>query len=199
MINLLPPDIKQHYMYARRNTRLLGWLWAFGAGLAGLVVIAAFGMVYMQRSIHNVTSQVNQAKSLLADQHVNETKAEISDISNSLKLVVQVLSNEVLFSQLLKQIGTIVPANASLTGLSISKVQGAVDLTANAVDYNAATQLQVNLQDPRNKIFAKADIINITCSSGAGADPQYPCTTTIRALFNTNNPFLFINLKGSKQ
>ena len=87
--------------------------------------------------------------------------------------------------------GAAIPAKASLTGISISKLSGGIDLTAAASDYNTATQVQVNLQDPANKIFDKADIINIVCSS-TSTDPQYPCTITIRAQFSKNNPFLFI-------
>jgi hypothetical protein len=57
--------------------------------------------------------------------------------------------------------------------------------------------VQVNLADPTNKIFSKADIVSITCSSSNALSPLYPCTVNVRALFVTNNPFLFINSKGS--
>ena len=69
-------------------------------------------------------------------------------------------------------------------------------LTANATSYTTATQVQVNLADPSNKIFAKVDIENITCTQGGSTDPQYPCTVQLRALFSNNNPFLFIHQGG---
>jgi hypothetical protein len=107
-----------------------------------------------------------------------------------------VLSKEILFSKLIQQVGAAMPANTSLNGLSINKVQGGIDLTASAVDYTAATQVQVNLSDAQNKIFTQADIVSINCSTGTSSSTQdttYPCTVTIRALFAKNNPFLFIN------
>jgi len=127
---------------------------------------------------------------------VARIQKRVEDISGSLKLVVQVLSREILFSTLIRQIGSAIPAKASLTGLSISKVTGGIDLTAIASDYDTATQVQVNLKDPANKIFDKADIVNVTCTGAAASDPAYPCTVTIRAQFASNNPFLFIKTTG---
>jgi hypothetical protein len=117
---------------------------------------------------------------------------QVTTISNNLKLVVQVLSKEILFSDLLKQLGTVTPSNVILTDLSISQTQGAIDITALTTNYAAATQLQVNLADPKNQIFSKADIVGINCPSDKLGD-QYKCTATLRALFATNNPFLFIS------
>jgi Tfp pilus assembly protein PilN len=198
MINLLPPIIKEHYLYARRNTKLRRWLVASLFGLLGLVVITSFGVFDMQHSINSTSAQVATLQQQLKDQKQAETEKQVQDISSNLKLVVQVLSREVLFSQLLKQIATALPSGANLTGLSISKVQGAIDLTANATDYNTGTQVQVNLQDPRNKIFSKADLVNLSCNGGSSADPSHPCQVTIRALFSPNNPYLFINSAGAK-
>jgi len=132
---------------------------------------------------------------VLNKQKYSQTKKQVSDISGSFKLVVQVLSQEVLFSQLLKQIAATIPPNAYLTGLNISQTKGAIDISAAATDYKTATQVQVNLADPNNKIFSKADINNIECGVNV-QDPKYPCTISIRALFAQNNPFLFINSKG---
>ena len=108
--------------------------------------------------------------------------------------MVTVLSKEILFSKLLTQLGTITPPNVRLTDLTISQTESAIDITAQTANYESATQLQVNLTDPNNKIFSKADIVSITCSSGATVqDTAHPCTATIRAQFTENNPFLFIN------
>ena len=69
-------------------------------------------------------------------------------------------------------------------------------ITAAAKDITSATQLQVNLQDPKNKIFEKADIENINCGT-ADLKKRLPCTVQIRALFNKNSPYFYITPKGS--
>jgi len=198
MINLLPPDVKSENMYARRNTKLLRWSSAIVTLIIGSALIVGFGSLYLKRSTNSYTTQLADTQQQLKLQKLDETNKRVQDISNSLKLVTQVLSREVLFSKLVQQIGAAMPTNTVLTNLQINKLQGGIDLSAQAVDYKTATQIQVNLQDPNNKIFAKADILNIACSgNGTGTlNAKYPCIVQVRALFNTNNPFLFIN--GSK-
>jgi Tfp pilus assembly protein PilN len=199
MINLLPPRAKQNYLYGRRNTTLRVWAVAFAFGLLGVGAIASFGMFTMQHNVNILTQQVASSQHTLKDEKLDDVQKQVQDLTSSLKLVTQVLSKEILFSKLIKQIGNAVPANANLTGLSINQVQGGIDLTAIATDYNAATQVQVNLQDPANKIFSKADIQAITCGGNSSStDPNYPCTVTIRALFAKDNPFLFINSTGGQ-
>jgi Tfp pilus assembly protein PilN len=196
MINLLPPDVRAEFAYARYNVALLRWIIALSIGILGIAAITSYGMFSMQHTINTYTNKVAHSQTLQQKKQLVTDQKRVRDITGSLKLVNQVLSREILFSQLLKQIATVIPARANLTGLSISNVQSAgIDLSANATDYNTATQLQVNLQDPANKIFSKADIVNVTCSATNAADPRYPCTITLRALFAANNPFLFINNK----
>ncbi len=197
MINLLPPDVKQTYHYARRNVRLVRWMTAVGFALVGLAGISIGGQWYLEQSVKQYAEQVSAAEATLKKQDQANVEKQVQDISNNLKLAVQVLSKEVLFSELLKQLAVVTPTDAKLSNLAISKIQGAVDISASTTDYKAATQLQLNLADPANKIFSKADIVSISCSTAAAsADPlqgKYPCTVLVRALFATNNPFLFIN------
>lgn len=193
MINLLPPVYKEEYHYARRNTSLLRWVTMFGFGIIGVLLISAAGIVFLQREANSYAAQAVLGEQSLKNQQQGKVEAEAKSISNDLKLAVQVLSQEILFSQLLKQMAVNTPSNVRLSGLTISEVKGAVDITAVTANYDAATQLQVNLTDPANKIFDKVDIVSISCASSA---ERYPCTVLIRALFATDNPFLFINSKA---
>lgn len=199
MINLLPSDIKEHYHYARRNTRLVHWVLALLLAFIGLAAISVGGLWYLDQEADTFNRQVGVTQQDLQRQNQKQVESEIKDISNSLQLAVQVLSKEVLFSKLLRQLAVVTPNNATLSSLTISQIKGAVDISANTTDYNAATQLQVNLADPSNKIFSKADIVSINCVTATAStqtnelQSRYPCTVTIRALFAANNPFLFIN------
>lgn len=197
MINLLPPEMKQGYSYARRNVTLRRWLTASIFAFLGLGLIATFGLLTLHQSNQHYNKQIAENAVIFKEEKFSETQAQVKDISNSFKLVVNVLSQEVLFSQLIQRIGATMPSNANLTGLNINQAQAAIDISAVATDYNTATQVQVNLSDPANKIFSKADIVSVSCSSTNSLDPRYPCTVTIRALFAANNPFLFINSKAT--
>jgi Tfp pilus assembly protein PilN len=193
VINLLPPDTKENLRYARRNRVLRKWIIVSVICLFGGAVLLAGGGLYLQQSIDNASKQVADTQRQLDAQHLDTVQKQVTDMSNNLKLTVQVLSKEILFSKLLTQLGAVTPSNVSLTNLAIVQTQGSIDITAQAASYNAATQLQANLADPKNQIFSQADIENISCTSGE--EGPYPCEVTIRALFSNDNPFLFINDK----
>lgn len=189
MINLLPPDVIENYRFARRNRVVRRWIWGGVVVLIGAALLLGGGDLYLRQSTSNMSKQIDDTNKQLAAQDLAGTQKKVTAISNNLKLTVKVLSQEILFSKLLKQLASVTPSNAILTNLTISDTQGGVDITAETGDYNAATQLQVNLADPKNQIFSKADIISITCNGKA----PYPCIVDIRALFGTNSQFLFIN------
>ncbi|MDB5185951.1 MAG: hypothetical protein JWL85_474 [Candidatus Saccharibacteria bacterium] len=198
MINLLPPEMKEEFTYARRNTKLLAWAGALLVTVIGVFIVVFAGQLYIDQSTKSYQAQIVQAEEQLKIQKLEETQKKVEDISSSLKLVVQVLSRQVMFSALLKQIGAAMPQNTVLTNLNINKIEGGIELSAAASSYQSATQIQLNLQDSSNKIFEKADIVNINCNSttsnsGNQLDGVYPCKIVIKALFTKNNPFLFIN------
>lgn len=195
MINLLPSDIKSGFRFARRNVLLSRWVIFFVLSLAGLGALATYGLLALQQSTHHYNGLVIASQNQFNSEKYTQTQQQIQDISNNFKLVVKVLGQEVLFSELLKQIAATIPAQANLTGLTINQTQGAIDISAVATDYNTATQVQVNLADPANKIFSHADIVSISCNGSSAQNASYPCTVDIRALFASNNPFLFINSK----
>lgn len=191
MINLLPPDVHRSIAYARRNTQLVRWLVALLIGLAGIIIITFAGLFYIDNATSQVQSQVALAQQDLKTQKLEETQARVEDMSSSFKLVTQVLSRQILFSEVLKQVGAVMPSGASLAQLGVSQLEGGIDLQIVAVDYQSATQVQVNLEDPKNKLFSKVDIVSITC--GENESDTYPCSGRLRALFvKDNNPFLFL-------
>lgn len=201
MINVLPPDLKNGYRYAHANVVLRKWLVITAIALVGLFVIATYGLLNIHQSSRTYEKQIAATEADFLKQDYVGTQKRVEEISGSFKLVIKVLGQEVLFSRLIKQIATTIPTGANLTGLNINQTQKAIDITANAKTYNTAAQVQVNLADAKNKIFSKADIINITCNDkldAAGTPVEYPCTVNIRALFSNNNDFLFINSKGTK-
>ncbi len=197
MINLIPSGRKQDILYARRNTKLLHWVIALSAVIIGTVTIVVGGHFYIAAAISHNNKQVTETTQSLKEQKMDDTQKQVQDFSNNLKLIIQVLSQEVLFSKLLKQIGAVMPSSSVLSTIEISQVQGGIDLSASAKDYDTATQIQVNLQDPQNKLFDKVDIVSVSCTKPTPGQP-YPCAVTLRALFAKNNAFTFIN-NGAKK
>ena len=165
----------------------------FTAGIFGAAVITAFGYLYLNQTANSYKNQIAASNQQLASQKLSTVQTQVKEISNNLNLVVQVLSKQVLFSELLQQLTKLMPPDTNLTGLSISQAQGAIDITAAAKNYSAATQIQVNLTSPNNQLFSKADIVTISCAGTTA----YPCSIALRALFSPNSSYMFINNKVS--
>lgn len=191
MINLLPNEMKDGYRYARRNHYLLRWVFALSMGLAGAVVLVGAGYFYLHQTTKHYENKITVAETNLKAKKFTEVQKDVNDISNNLKLAKQVLSKQILFSELLKQLGTLMPKDTRLSGFSISQASGAIDIAAKARTYTAATQIQVNLTDSDNKVFSKADIVSINCGNATSGE-DYDCVVAIRALFAPNNPFMLI-------
>lgn len=197
MINLLPPEIKSSYRYARRNLHLYHWVIALGFALVGALIITAVGFVYLHQSTESYRKDVATSRETLAKQNYSGVQKQVKDASNNIKLATQVLSKQVLFSDLLNRLSSLLPRDTVLTSLAISQAQNGLDITAEAKSYDAAAQLQVNLADPKNNIFSAADIVTISCPDKP-TNSEYPCSVTIRAQFLKDNPFLFISNSGAK-
>lgn len=196
MINLLPPTSKNDVALARRNYKMLKIGIVLLLALLGIGMITLAGLFYMEKTKSSLQAQNDKALADIESQNLSDVQKQVEEISGNIKLTTDVLSQQILFSKLIRQVGAVMPANTTLKTLSIGKTDGGVSLSANAKDYNTASQVQVNLSDPANKIFDKADIINISCQNTN--DDQYPCNITLRARFTKVNSFLFINPGGKK-
>ncbi len=192
MINLSPDDYKESLRYARRSSRLLKWVGGALAILVAVLLTQLIGFTYLKsetKRYQKINASITQE---LKNNDLEGTLKTVENISGSLKLIVQVLSKQVLFSELIKQVGSVMPENTVLSNIEISKVEGGIDLSAETKDQESATQVQINLMDPNNKLFDKVDLVSISCEE---SNPTYPCKATFRALFTKDNPFLFVNNK----
>lgn len=205
MINLMPTEAKKNILYARRNASLFKWTIGCLIIIAAMAATVVLGEFYIDNAKHSLTKSIASTKQTIKDQKLDKVQAQAQDLSDGVKVIVQVLSKEVLFSKLLQQIGNLMPDGATLGDVQLSNtVNGAINLTANAVDYQAATQVQVNLEDPKNNLFSKVDTQSVTCSDSSqtttGIVSKYKCQILVRALFKDNASVTFLaNPPGSNK
>lgn len=198
MINLLPSGLKNSLTYAHHNTKLVKIIIGLCIGIVGIIVIIIAGLFYMQQEVNSYKTSNKEAETALVQQKETETIARVQDISSSLKLAVNVLSQEILFSKLLRQVGSLMPPNTVLKDLRLTgTLEGGIELTTGAKDYNAATQIQVNLEQRPDSIFEKTDLVNIVCKNGPDADPLYPCQANLTAVFSKDNDFTLLKPQGA--
>lgn len=202
MINLMPYHSKDSIKYARLNAKLVRWTIGCVIIIALMIATVVAGGIYIDKTKNSLSKSIEQSKSTIATQKLDATQKEAEEISQGVKLIVQVLSKEVQFSKLLQQIGKLMPSGATLGQVQLSsKVSGAIDLTANAEDYKTATQVQVNLQD-KSSIFQRVDSLTVDCNETATSstlDARYKCQIQLRALFKTDAAVTFLSTTGVKQ
>lgn len=200
MINLLPTHVKETNKYGLKNRLLLRWVIAFIIAIAGIWTIVLFGFYQLNNSINDQKELIAHTKQRLKDQDIEGVQEQTEDIESSIRLALQVLDQKILFSKLIQQIGAVMPEGAILQDISLQDVQGGIDLTAKVKDHQSATQVLINISDPANHVFAKADMLSIDCGdegteesaeAQAGSENSYPCTAKLVALFGDNSPFLY--------
>lgn len=192
MINLLPPESINNIRYGRHNTRLRKWLFGIWVAIAGLIVILAGGWIYIKQQSNNLQANIDNTNQQLTDQNLSQVQKDAKEISGDVKVINQLLNQEIHFSGLIQAIGNAMPPGAILDSLSLSKVSGTLDLTASAKSYTSAAQIAVNLSDPKNDLFSKADIVNISCTPAAGQ--AYGCGVTLKVLFSKTAQTKFLGV-----
>lgn len=193
MINLLPPDHAAAIRYGRQNTVLRKWLIGMALALVGLILIMLSGWFYIDSQASSLRRNIDATNQQLKAENLAKVQADAKEITGDIKVINQVLGSEIRFSDLIQAIGQDMPAGTILGSLSLSKVSGALDLTASAKDAASAAQVAANLSDPKNGLFSKVDVINVNCSTSA-TPTLYPCATTLKALFSTEAKTKFLSV-----
>ncbi|MBA3757389.1 hypothetical protein H0X09_00780 [Candidatus Saccharibacteria bacterium] len=197
MINLLPPAHADNIKYGRINTGLRRWLIALLLAIAGLMVVMVLGWLYIDQQSSDLERKTVSAKQQLDVQDLDKVKKDATELNDSIKTINQVLSQEIRFSALIQDIGKVMPGGTVLASLTLSKVAGAIDLSASSRDYQSAAQIAVNLNDPKNALFDKVDIVNINCSSGRDIG-EYKCAATFKALFSKSAQGRYLSVAKEK-
>lgn len=191
MIDLLPGEVKKSRMYGRRNGLLLRWNLLFSIAIVGILAIIGTGYFFINNAAISATEVRSETEAAIKTAKLDEVEEDYTTFSNNLKTVVQILSSQVLFSELLQQIGGVTPSGATLNSVSLSDSDNALDLSFTTSSASLAPTVQVNLEDPENELFEKADIILVSCQTDE--DGLEACNVQLRALFREDAKFLFLN------
>lgn len=192
MINLLPPDLAQGIKLGRRNAHFRRWLFGLLLATLGLLLIVAAGWLYLDSQASMLSRESEAIRNELEAQNLTKVQAEADQITSQIKLINQVLVREVKFSELIQEIGKVMPPGTVLSGLNLeNNISGGVDLTANTRDYQAAARVAANLSDPANKLFSTVDIVTVNCATSENA---YKCNAEFRALFAPDAKERFLNV-----
>jgi hypothetical protein len=198
MINLMPDYLRQEIAFARRNYALLQWLMAVTIVIIAVGAMTIFGQYYIGRNTKSLEAAAEVTKERIDAQNLQTTQTDIQSLSNNFTTVTRLLKQQLLFSRMFVKIGSIVPGGAILRGITLSTTTStAIDLNVVAINRDVATQAFVNISDPANGLFDKADLLSVSCST-VGIDSsdltaKYPCSAMIKVVIKTDSSFYFLN------
>jgi Tfp pilus assembly protein PilN len=195
MINLLPPKRLLSMRIARTNTILRRYLELTLLSvvvIAGAVVAAYFILNNQQHDIQK-TLAINQAKV----KKLEPIQKEAEQLSATITTIARLMSKNVKFSEMLTQIGSVMPPGSSLTGLqfSLEDTTSPLIVSAQVASEERAAVLRNNLAN--SLLFKDAKIVTITeikeekptendPAAPAVAENPYKYTVTINAYFKDN-------------
>lgn len=202
MINLMPDYMREEVGFARRNYVLVKWLMAITVVIIGVGCMTVFGQYYIGRNAKTLEAAAEITQERISAQNLQATQTDIQSLSNNFTAVTQLLKRQLLFSRMFVKIGSIVPSGAILRDITLSTTtSAAIDLNVIAINRDAATQAFVNISDPANGLFDKADLLSVSCStvSAESSDltSKYPCSAMIKVVIKTDSSFYFLNSLSS--
>lgn len=180
MINLLPSDLKTDRRYGRRNRTLRNYsLVLFLIGICSTLVMFLNSRL-IAADEKNLRAEISQKQAQAAALEPIQKKYE--KLAADLKTIEQLYGGEVVFSQLLPEIGGLLPSGTILNGLTLAsgKKDAPLNLEIDMESQELAAVFQQNLT--KSDLFEAADITVIT-SKGEGDDGGYAYSATLSAKF----------------
>jgi Tfp pilus assembly protein PilN len=159
MINLLPEEMKEDFHYGRRNSQIIRWLMTVIFGILMLLVVAAIGRLTIQTARNQTLAQKQVVEDQLKTADFDTINGEYSDFSTGLSNVKKLYQQQVLYSRLIRKLGTLLPPGAKITNISISDKDRAVSLNFDNDSEGMGPTIQLNLTDQSKQVANKTTLL----------------------------------------
>lgn len=194
MINLLPPDVKESIRYGRKNRLLIGWITAFCVLLCLVLLLTVAGTFYVKAAANSYGKKVDSAKMRIQQQNLENAQKDAEKFSSDLDTVVKILSDQLLFSKIIRSTGSVLPNGVTLKEINYDSKDSTMTLDILAPSEAAASQTLVNITEGNAKLFSKADLVQVQ-----RADNGVGYNANIVALINKDSEFFFLNNVNKKE
>jgi Tfp pilus assembly protein PilN len=175
MINLLPDAVKQDVRYAKLNVTVLQYTILIILISISLVAILLFGVSVVSSDEQALQENIEDKQAILTT--LQPTIDEAKDLETAINTIGALFEREVSFSELLQDIGSVIPEGASLSSLSLTgNEEEPLLITAEVSTQATAAILRENLE--KSDLFSGADIQSISVAgiSESGNPTSYTAT-----------------------
>ncbi len=180
MINLLPAEQKKAVQYARHNVSLFQYCVLVIVSSITLSAMLFFGITIMSNDQSEIETII--ATDQVKLQELEIINSEAKALASTIDTISNVLVREVRFSEVISEIGSILPDGANLTSLSLSEdLNGPLAMEVIADTPDLVGVLQENLV--LSELFEGADILSVTSVTGAEGGAATSYTGSLNAFF----------------
>lgn len=169
MINLLPPQIKEQVVYAKRNALVLHYLQLVVFITLILGGTFAGAHIYLQRRITAAEADAQQKQ--LAIAKFKGLEKNVADLNGRVATIKNIQAAQSKYSLLLSDLAQAVPAGVAIDSLNLTgDDKKPVIISATADSYNSAVGFRDALAN--NKRIAAADLQSVTNGTAGGVQAQ---------------------------
>lgn len=181
MINLLPPEYKQSIKFAQLNVVLARYI---VVALITSVVVGGVMLFGVQAAENNRRNIQNSLSADIAQaSELESTNKEAQKLADNIDVIAELLDSEIQFSELLREIGSVIPAGVALADLTITDDQTEPLLLE--VDARSEAAIGVFLENLNNsELFAGGEITLIQRLGQPKEGTGYQYSGSIKAFFS---------------
>lgn len=155
MINLLPPEHREFIEYGRKNKRITSWLSALLFGIIILFAVAVVGRLTIQTAKNQAYSQKTSAQAIIDESNLSSVEKNYTDYVNGLSSTRKVYEKQILYSRLIQKLATLLPPGTSLTTISLTDKDRAINLNFDNQIDGLGPIIQTNLLNQGDQIAEK--------------------------------------------
>ncbi len=176
MINLLPPQRLANLRIARSNTILRRYIELSLMSIIILIAAVVMAYYFLHSQQVNTRSIVDINKKKVAQ--LEPVQKQATQLSSTVNIIAGLFSHNIEFSDMLTQIGGLMPQGSVLTGLqfSVEDLKSPLEISAQVDNEQKAAILRNNLAT--SKLFSKVDIKTVAKNNTPGSTSQGTDTTT---------------------
>lgn len=172
MINLLPVHIKEEHRYGRKNVVIVSWLTTVIFGVIILFLVAIVGRLTIDAAKDQELTRKNAIQKELDDSDYASIEKNYADYVGDLTSVSKIYQKQVLYSRLIRKLGTLLPPGSSLSSISIGEDDKAISLNFNNEQDLLGPTIQLNLSSQGEETAKRIARIFPYDISKAGNDPD---------------------------
>lgn len=159
MINLLPDAVKEDMYYGRKNRQIINWIITAVFGVIILFIIAAVGRLTIQTARDQALVQKENMVEQLKVADFDTVSEEYGDYVDGLGSVKKLYGQQILYTRLIRKLGTLLPAGARLTNISLSDKDRAVGLNFDNDADGLGPVILLNLTDQSKQVSDKTRVL----------------------------------------